>query len=361
VTVKVFISYAHESVELSDNVLKFSNLLRSKGIDSEIDQYEEAPAEGWPKWMMRQVQQSDFVLICCTKLFYERANNFSIDDGLGVKWETTLILQQLYELSTNNTKFIPIIFDETDTEFIPLPLRPYTRYQVSDNSSKQRLIDRLLGVSKTKRPPLGEDIQGGDNIQKLNPKERKYLFLSSIIDVDLWNEAKWSGMAFVSDPSLNLPPIVCFMFANEQAGEKIFSALKKDFGEEDTKEEIRLSFIENISSECPRDYKINFGSSWDALVGKLENYGMDKNSSLLASLSRIHEMNPPNNPSSLTLFKHAYSHFKTFFITNAVTKNGQLQPSHSNLIQKNTVYFRTKNEVLKNKNDEDFVAFIKAE
>ncbi|MEY8214737.1 MAG: SEFIR domain-containing protein [Colwellia sp.] len=69
--VKVCISYAHEYVELANSALEFSNLLRTKGIDSEIDQYEEAPAEGWPKWMMRKVQKAGFVLIFCSKLFYE--------------------------------------------------------------------------------------------------------------------------------------------------------------------------------------------------------------------------------------------------------------------------------------------------
>ncbi|MFT5505169.1 MAG: hypothetical protein ACI845_003978 [Gammaproteobacteria bacterium] len=48
-TKRVFISYAHESEELSDSVLNPSNYLRSQGVDSEIDQYEEAPPEGWPK------------------------------------------------------------------------------------------------------------------------------------------------------------------------------------------------------------------------------------------------------------------------------------------------------------------------
>lgn len=358
--VKVFISYAHESIELSNSILEFSNLLRSKGIDSEIDQYEEAPAEGWPKWMMRQVQQADFVLVCCSKLFYERANDFSGgDEGLGVKWETSLILQQLYGLSTKNTKFIPIIFDDSDKSYIPLPLQPYTYYQIADISNKQRLIERLRGVSKIKRPPLGEEVPVEDEIKKLEPKERKSMFVSSIIDVDLWNEAKWSGMAFVSDPSLGNPPIACFMFANEQAGEKIFSALKKNFGNTDTKEEIRLSFIEGFSTKAPRDYKVHFGSSREVLVDKLDKYGMEKDESLLVSITRIHEMNPPNNPSSLTVFKHSYSHFKMFFITNAVTKNGQLQPSLPNLIQKNKVFFRTKNEVIKDKNDEDFVVFAK--
>ncbi len=354
---KVFISYAHESVELSNNVLEFSNLLRSKGIDSEIDQYEEAPAEGWPKWMMRQIQKADFVIVCCSKLFYERANDFSgSDDGLGVKWETSLILQQLYGLSTNNTKFIPVIFDSHNRPHIPLPLQPYTYYQLDDESSKERLINRLHGTSKSKRPPLGEK-PAERLIDELEQKERKSMFISSIIDVDLWNEAKWSGMAFVSDPSLKSPPIACFMFANEEAGEKIFKALKENFGVFDTKDEMRLSFIENISSSAPRDYKVHFGSSRDVLADKLGQYGMEKDSSLLVTFSRFHEMNPPSDPSSLTVFKHSFSHFKTFYITNLITKNGQIQPSFSNLIQKNKISFRTKSEVIKDKNDEDYVVF----
>ena len=358
--VKVFISYAHESAELSNNILEFSNLLRTKGVDSEIDQYEEAPAEGWPKWMMRQIQQADFVLVCCSKLFFDRANDFSGDnDGLGVKWETSLILQQLYGLSTNNTKFIPIIFDDLDKKFIPLPLQPYTHYKLTDSVTKNRLIDRLRGVSKSKRPALGAEEVIEDNFEELEFKDRKSMFVSSIIDVELWNEAKWQGMAFVSDPSLGNPPIACFMFTNEAAGEKIFTALKSDFGNMDKKEEIRLSFIEDISTKAPRDYKVHFGSSRDVLADKLGDYGMEAESSLLVTITRIHEMNPPSDPSSLTVFKHAFSHFKTYFVTNAVTVNGQLQPNFSNLIQKNNVSFRTKKEVLKDKNDEDSVVFGK--
>ena len=240
-------------------------------------------------------------------------------------------------------------------------MQPYTYYQLDGDSNKQRLIDRLRGVSKSKRPSLGEEETIEEKVEGLDPKDRKSMFVSSIIDLELWNEAKWSGMAFVSDPSLRDPPIACFMFANEEAGEKIFSSLKKDFGHTDSKEEIRLSFIEGISKKEPRDYKVHFGSSRDALVDKIENYGMEKDSSLLVTITRFHEMNPPNDPSSLTVFKHSYRHFKTFFITNAITKNGQLQPSFSNFIQKNKVCFRTKSEVIKDKNDEDYVVFGKVE
>lgn len=354
---RVFISYAHESEELSNRVLEFSNSLRLGGIDCEIDQYEEAPPEGWPKWMMRQVQEAEFVLVCCTKLFFDRANDFSgKEEGLGVKWETSLILQQLYALSTNNTKFIPIIFDEPDKKHIPLSLQPYTYYQISLDESKRSLVERLLGTNKSKRPPLGKIKTPEEEVEKLEPKERKSMFLSSIINIDLWNDAKWSGMAFVTDPSLRDMPIACFMFKNESVGEKIFRELKEQFGDKDEREEIRLSFIEGISKETPRDYKVHFGSSRDVLFEKLKRYGLEPHSTLLMMVSRIHEMNPPNDPSSLTVFKHAYSHFKRYCITNIVTKSGQLMPSWGNLIEKRTVVFRDAVDVLRDKNDEDFVA-----
>ncbi|NOQ13899.1 MAG: TIR domain-containing protein [Methyloprofundus sp.] len=227
-TVRVFISYAHESEELSDEVLELSNYLRSQGIDSEIDQYEEAPPEGWPKWMMRQVQEADYVLIVCSELFYKRANdNSGNDDGLGVKWETSLILQQLYTLNTNNKKYIPIVLHGNDKKYIPLPLQPYTYYPFKELEGREKLRDRVLGISKSKRPPLGKVPEHEIPATPLDHKERKSMFFSSIIDVDLWNKAKWKAMVFMSDPGLQDPPIVGFVFENNKVGNDIFSSLKK--------------------------------------------------------------------------------------------------------------------------------------
>ncbi len=355
---KIFISYAHESEEFSNKVLAFSNYLRSKGIDAEIDQYEESPPEGWPIWMMRQIQSADFVLICCSEVFYKRANDFSGEsEGLGVKWETSLILQHLYTLNTNNTKYIPVIFDKSDFNNIPLPLQPYTYYDISLESRKAKLIDRLLGTSQSKRPPLGGQPEADKEKEALEAKERKSMFLSSIIDIDLWNKATWAGMAFVIDPGLRSPPIACFMFDDPETGNEIFHSLKEDFGKVDTEEEIRLSFVENISEEHPLDYKVHFGSSRDVLFKKLEKHGLEPNSTLLMMVSRINEMNPPSDPSSLTMFKNSYSYFKRYYITNAIVQGGRPAPNMENMIEKKSVNFRTKNEVVSDKDDEDIVLF----
>ena len=48
----VFISYTHDSASHKDQVLALSDRLRADGVD----QYEQSPAQGWPNWMVQQVQ-----------------------------------------------------------------------------------------------------------------------------------------------------------------------------------------------------------------------------------------------------------------------------------------------------------------
>ena len=66
---KVLISYSHDSPEHAERVLKLSNRLREDGIDCTIDQYVVVPEEGWPLWMERQIEASEFVLIVCTETY----------------------------------------------------------------------------------------------------------------------------------------------------------------------------------------------------------------------------------------------------------------------------------------------------
>ena len=69
----VFISYSHDSDDLCDKVLELSNYLRDNGIDSNIDQYEECPPEGWPRWMENQIRTAEFVIVVCTALYLKKS------------------------------------------------------------------------------------------------------------------------------------------------------------------------------------------------------------------------------------------------------------------------------------------------
>ena len=188
---KVFISYAHESEALSDQVLSFSNELRSLGIDSEIDQYEEAPPQGWAKWMLKQIAESDYVLVVASPTYYARSKDYSDNTkGLGAKWETTQIIQNVYENVNNNTKYIPIFFDSDGRQYILDPLKPYTYYDISNHKQKEKLINRLSGKSEKIRPELGQQSELEGTLKPLEEKSRRTLFVSSLIDIEMWNKLK---------------------------------------------------------------------------------------------------------------------------------------------------------------------------
>jgi hypothetical protein len=69
---RVFISYAHESPKHEERVLELADKLREYGIDAIIDQYEPTPQEGWPRWMVRQLEDADYVLMICTPAYHRR-------------------------------------------------------------------------------------------------------------------------------------------------------------------------------------------------------------------------------------------------------------------------------------------------
>ena len=83
---RVFISYSHDSPEHLDRVLVLSDRLRVDGIDCHIDQYEESPGEGWPRWMVNQIEDAEFVLVVCTENYEPRfRGKEEPGKGLGVR------------------------------------------------------------------------------------------------------------------------------------------------------------------------------------------------------------------------------------------------------------------------------------
>ena len=189
---KVFISYTHDNIDHADKILSFSNKLRSEGIDAIIDQYEESPPEGWPKWMDREIKNADYVFMVCTPTYYKRImGDEKPSVGLGGIWEGSLIYQHLYNDGLINTKFIPILTDISSVADIPTPLQGATHYRINSDADYNKLYSRLRGIKLTEKPVLGK-------LRPLPEKERKtLLFISSLIDVNIWDKAKWRGVAFL--------------------------------------------------------------------------------------------------------------------------------------------------------------------
>jgi TIR domain len=153
----VFISYSHDSLSHKRIVLALSDKLRSDGIDCVLDQYETSPPEGWPRWMDREIQSAEFVLMICTEPYYRRAvAKEEAGVGHGVAWESGLIYQHIYNAASNNTKFIPVLMRHEHTKYIPAPLQGATRYCISAADGYDQLYNRLVRRPPAERPPLGK-------------------------------------------------------------------------------------------------------------------------------------------------------------------------------------------------------------
>ena len=142
---RVFVSYGHGRQDDADRVLALADRLRSDGVDAILDQYEDAPAEGWPKWTERQIRESDFVLIICTKSYKDLLMGTPRPShDIGVSWESTLTYQHIYEAAgADKSKFIPVILSGSTVSDIPQPLRHATYFDLRSGSGYLQLYRRL--------------------------------------------------------------------------------------------------------------------------------------------------------------------------------------------------------------------------
>ena len=172
---KVFISYSHDSAEHCERVLQLANALRRHGVDAEIDSYQVRPPEGWPRWCEKQLrpENSDFVLMICTETYCRRVEDkMPADKGRGVFWEGGIIYDYIYDTKAN-TRFIPVLLPGATTDFIPIPIRNHTRYEVEQFDFTDKGYDALYR-ELTKQPAITKPILG--SVVPLDPHSVKTNF-----------------------------------------------------------------------------------------------------------------------------------------------------------------------------------------
>jgi len=229
---KVFISYSHDSDQHCQYVLKLSDRLNSNHIDCEIDQYVNGtPEEGWPLWMVKKLNEADFVLVVCTKTYLDRVERKAPSGtGKGVKWESLLTYQDIYENDSLNRKFVPIYFNTADSEFLPKPLKAVTHYDLAEEG-KYEMLYRYLTSQPLAIKPLPD--------QKLHlpPKNSPVITNTTIVDVNFIDQylAKRLENAlrtFSSQPKVWVPPILS----------------RKSELDKDAKSQPKLNLVEFISN-----------------------------------------------------------------------------------------------------------------
>lgn len=160
-TNSVFISYTHDSDEHKGFVLKYSDSLNDPGgLDCWIDQYvEDAGVErGWPHWMRTKTSNAKYVLVVCTKKYLDRFNGEPSEagKGKGSKFESYLMLNEIYQNGSLNPKFIPVVVTAEDVKYIPDILQSHTYYNLADEESKRLLYRKLTNQPRNVKPKVSE-------------------------------------------------------------------------------------------------------------------------------------------------------------------------------------------------------------
>ena len=178
-----FISYAHyptlsrhdhmreeERSRQRQRVLSLSNILRSYGVDTVLDQYhEDDPPDSWPMWMEENIRHCKWVLMVCTESYYHHITGKSAEsnaeDGRGSRFEGKTIYGLLTDESQAR-KFIPVFLDKKDLNWLPASLKGGHYYDLKlpdivpkktmlENEEFRKLYARLTGQNRTPKPPVG--------------------------------------------------------------------------------------------------------------------------------------------------------------------------------------------------------------
>jgi tetratricopeptide (TPR) repeat protein len=158
---RVFVSYSHEGDAHNALVLSLTQRLWADGVQAFCDQYTTAPAEGWPRWMQHEIENADFVLIICTDTYRKRLSGDEVPGaGKGVIWEGNLIYQLIYNCSTANSRFIPVLLPGATPNDIPTPLQSVTHYDLTPPFSLtdfgyEELYRRITQQPRVHVPMLG--------------------------------------------------------------------------------------------------------------------------------------------------------------------------------------------------------------
>ncbi|WP_050793290.1 toll/interleukin-1 receptor domain-containing protein [Ruminococcus albus] len=149
---KAFISYSWEEDAHQQWVREFADKLLADGIDATVDQYDASLGDRLPHFMEQSITTADYVLIICTPLYKEKADNRK---G-GVGYEGHIITEELYSKG-NERKFIPVVRKGSFNAAMPTFLAGKLGIDLTDSihfeNNYKDLITTIYGVKM--KPKIG--------------------------------------------------------------------------------------------------------------------------------------------------------------------------------------------------------------
>jgi formylglycine-generating enzyme required for sulfatase activity len=169
---RVFISYSHDSEEHRARVLELAQRLRQDGVEAWLDRFEPAPPQGWPRWIVEEVQRAEFIVLVCTDAYrgqFERRDTFG--QGQMTTFVGLLANQLLFEGELDYERAVPVIFAGTARDAIPLALRSALCHTLP--TEYDALLGRLTrSLAIAPEPVRVAESESGGMPDELGPTDR---------------------------------------------------------------------------------------------------------------------------------------------------------------------------------------------
>ena len=196
-------------------------------------------------------------------------------------------------LGYNPRRSISAWFNEKDKSY------PY------NNEKSGRPIEDKNFIKDT-----SEDIENGKDKLKRHDEIKNV----SVIRQHLWDEAGWGGVFYMTSEAR--PPVMAFLFKDEDKAKAIFKDWLDTFGGEDINEVIRISMIRGVSEKNPAWYRAVVSTNLDLKIPRKGH---------VITVSRVHTLTPETTE-NLDRFSESFKEFGVYLLAPAIIDDTKSYP-----------------------------------
>lgn len=136
----VFISYSWDTVGHKAWVRRFGEDLRARGITVWLDQFELRLGDDITKFMERGVSDADYVLLVCTEIFGQKAN----ERRGGVGYEQAIVTSEILDSNPARGRFVCILRQGAPSLSLPAYMRSRLWLDCRDESAYPTALDQIV-------------------------------------------------------------------------------------------------------------------------------------------------------------------------------------------------------------------------
>jgi Predicted metal-binding protein related to the C-terminal domain of SecA len=162
---------------------------------------------------------------------------------------------------------------------------------------------------------------------KLEKVSHQQMEIESIIDIPLWNNAKWRGVGIFVSPTNQFAPIMGLFFESYNDAQEIFTNWRNKFGSYDVDDEIQIGIIKGIDKKNPCHYRV-------IITSNMKSSSQRDQVKYIQWVCRLHTMEA-KTLINLQMLEDAIKQNNNFQLSLFTMLNGQPEPLWDTAIKKN--------------------------